>query len=42
MTTDADVGIESKLLAKLGEEQSARGYDAATLLDMIVREALEG
>ena len=42
VTTDADVGIESKLLAKLGEEASARGYDAATLLDMIVREALEG
>jgi sulfite reductase (ferredoxin) len=40
--TDANVGIDSALLATLGEEASARGYDAATLLDMIVREALEG
>jgi len=42
VTTDASAPMSSDLLAKVTEEASARGMDAATLLDMIVREALEG
>ena len=39
--TDAQVGIDSGLLAQLEEEARARGYDAATLLDSLVREAFD-
>jgi sulfite reductase (ferredoxin) len=39
VTTDARVGIQSQLLATLEEEAIARGYDAATLLDLVVRDA---
>ena len=38
---DATVGIDSALLLSLEAEGRARGLDAATLLDSIVREALE-
>ena len=41
VTTDATVGIDSALLAKLTEEGVARGYDAATLLDLLVRDAFD-
>jgi len=40
-TPDASASIDSALLAKIESEASARGLDAPTLLDMIVREALE-
>lgn len=36
------IGIDSALLAKVEAEAAARGLDAATLLDTIVREAIEG
>ena len=39
---EATVGVASDLLVKIEEEASARGLDAPSLLDMIVREALEG
>eukprot|EP00965_Chrysotila_dentata_P011623 380476-Pleurochrysis_carterae.AAC.1 len=39
---DANVGISSELLEKLTTEATARDMDPASLLDMIVREALEG
>ena len=38
---DASVGIDSTLLATLESEATARGLDATTLLDCIVREALD-
>ena len=41
ITTDATVGIDSGLLAKLEEEATARGYDTATLLDLLVRDAFD-
>ena len=41
VTTDSTVGIDSQLLAKLAEEGMARGYDAATLLDLLVRDAFD-
>ena len=41
ITTDATVGIDSALLAKLEEEAIARGYDTATLLDLLVRDAFD-
>jgi len=41
-TPDGSVAIDSALLATLGDEAAKRGLDAPTLLDMIVREALEG
>jgi len=41
-TPTATVGVASDLLVKIEEEASARGLDAPSLLDMIVREALEG
>ena len=37
----ASVGIDAGVLAMVEEEARARGYDAATLLDCIVREALD-
>merc|ERR1719152_43619 len=40
-TPSASVGIDSALLAKVEAAAKARGLDAPTLLDMIVREALE-
>merc|ERR1712087_62114 len=39
---DATVGISAEMLAKLQVEASARDMDAASLLNMIVSEALEG
>ena len=39
--TDAQVGINSGLLAKLEAEATARGYDAATLLDILVQDAFD-
>ena len=39
---DSSVGISASLLAKLEEEATARDMEPAALLDMIVREALEG
>mmetsp|Transcript_31877 Transcript_31877/g.52662 ORF Transcript_31877/g.52662 Transcript_31877/m.52662 type:complete len:96 (-) Transcript_31877:139-426(-) len=41
VTTDATVGISSELLATVQAEATARGYDEATLIDLILREALE-
>ena len=38
---DATVGIASELLSKVEAEAAARDMDVATLLDTIVREALE-
>ena len=38
---DAAVGIDAGLLAQIDGAAKARGLDANTLLDMIVREALE-
>ena len=35
------MGIDHALLGRLGEEAKARGYDAETLLDTILREAFE-
>jgi len=40
-TPDATVGIDASLLATLESEAVSRGLDAATLLDMVVREAFE-
>jgi len=40
-TPDASVGINSDLLSKVESEAAARGLDAATLLDTIVRDALD-
>ena len=40
-TPDASIGIESAKLAQVEAAAKARGLDAATLLDMIVTEALE-
>ena len=40
-TPDASVGIDSGLLAQVDAAAKARGLDANTLLDMIVREAIE-
>merc|ERR1719353_2482511 len=37
---DANVGIDSELLSKVEFEARARGYDAATLVEALVREAL--
>ena len=34
------MGIDSELLVSLEAEGRARGLDAATLLDMVVRESL--
>ena len=39
--TDSTVGIDSELLETLQAEATPRGYDAATMLDIIVREALD-
>jgi len=39
---DGSVGIDSALLAKVADEAAARGLSPTTLLDMIVRDALEG
>jgi len=39
---DGAVGIDSALLATVAEEAAARGLSPTTLLDMIVRDALEG
>jgi len=39
---DASIGIDSALLEKVSSEAAARGLDAPTLLDMIVRDAIEG
>jgi sulfite reductase (ferredoxin) len=36
----ATVGIDEAVLARVKEEAQARGYDAATLVDSIIREAL--
>jgi len=41
LTTDATVGVTSGLLAKLEEEAIARGYDVATLADIVLREAFD-
>jgi sulfite reductase (ferredoxin) len=41
-TPDSSIGISAQVLAKLQEEASARDMDAASLLEMIVSEALEG
>ena len=41
ITTDSSVGIDSELLKQLEVEATARGYDAATLLDLMVRDALD-
>mmetsp|Transcript_13346 Transcript_13346/g.20112 ORF Transcript_13346/g.20112 Transcript_13346/m.20112 type:complete len:209 (+) Transcript_13346:3-629(+) len=40
-TPASSIGIETNLLAKVEAEAAARGLDAPTLLDIIVREALE-
>jgi len=40
-TTDATVGISSALLARVESEATSRGYDAATLVDLLVREAFD-
>ena len=40
-TPDASVGLDAALLAKIESEASARGLDAVTLLDTIVRDAIE-
>ena len=40
-TPDSSVGIDSSVLAKVEAAAKARGLDANTLLDMIVREALD-
>ena len=40
VATDATVGITSDVLAKVEEEASKRGYDASTLIDALLREAL--
>jgi len=39
---DGSVGIDTALLATVAEEASARGLSPTALLDMIVRDALEG
>jgi len=39
--TDATVGIDSALLTRVEFEAAARGYDAATLVDLLVREAFD-
>ena len=39
--TDQTVGIDSELLATLEAAAATRGYDAATLLDVVLREALD-
>jgi sulfite reductase (ferredoxin) len=39
---DASVGISAELLSKVESEASARGLQSAELLDMIVRDAIEG
>ena len=39
---DGSVGIDTALLATVSEEAAARGLSSAALLDMIVRDALEG
>ncbi|KAL3914335.1 MAG: hypothetical protein SGPRY_007661 [Prymnesium sp.] len=41
-TPDSSIGIDSSLLSKVEAEASARGLNAATLLDTILRDALEG
>lgn len=41
ITTDASVGIISERLAKLEEEAAARGYDAATLLEIVLSDAFD-
>ena len=41
VSVDASAPIDSALLSSVQAEASKRGLDAATLLDMIVREALE-
>jgi len=41
-TPGATVGVSSDLLVQLEAEAAARGMTPATLLDMIVREAIEG
>jgi len=41
-TPSASVGIDAALLSQVETEAAARGLDAPTLLDMIVREAIEG
>ena len=40
VATDASVGIDAGLLEKVALEATARGYDAPTLVDIILREAL--
>jgi sulfite reductase (ferredoxin) len=40
-TPSASVGIDADLLAKVQAAAASRGLDAPTLLDMIMREALE-
>ena len=39
---DASVGISAELLSKVEAEASARGLESAALLEMIVRDAIEG
>jgi sulfite reductase (ferredoxin) len=39
--TDATVGIDSGLLSTLEEEARARGYDAQTFLDIVLRESFD-
>jgi sulfite reductase (ferredoxin) len=41
-TPDASVGIDSSLLSIVEAEAAKRDLDAPTLLDMILREAIEG
>mmetsp|Transcript_156282 Transcript_156282/g.271903 ORF Transcript_156282/g.271903 Transcript_156282/m.271903 type:complete len:285 (+) Transcript_156282:3-857(+) len=38
LATDATIGIDSKLLARVEEEAKARGYDSSVLLDKMIRE----
>ena len=40
-TPSGSVGIDSQLLSMVEAEAASRGLDAPTLLDMIVREALD-
>ena len=39
---DSSVGIDSALLATVADEAAARGLSTTALLDMIVRDAIEG